>query len=277
MIQPLEYFAALVRHDDSIPLFEAALTLAQDADPQLDLCAAQAEVDALAARVRRRLPKDAAQLQKIRTLNQFFYRELGFGGNLNDYYDPDNSYVHRVVKTRRGIPISLAMIYIEIAQQIGLDVKGISFPGHFLMKLSVPAGEIVLDPVNGDSLSREELEERLEPFVKQIRSAGKPLADYIEPATPREILVRMLRNLKALYLERERWQPLLAVQQRLLILLPGDLAERRDRGLAYASLDCPKSALEDIEAYLAQRPNAADAQALRTRLPAIRLANRRLN
>ena len=277
MIQPLDYFAALVRHDDSIPLFEAALTLAQDADPQLDLSAAQAEVDALAARVRRRLPKDAAPLQKIRALNQFFYRELGFGSNLNDYYDPDNSYLHRVVRTRRGIPISLAVIYIEIAQQVGLDVKGISFPGHFLMRLSVPAGEIVLDPVNGDSLSREELEERLEPFVEQLRSAGKPLSNYIDPATPREILVRMLRNLKSLFLERERWAALLAVQQRLLILLPADLVERRDRGVAYANLDCPKSALEDFEAYLAQRPYAHDAEALRAKLPSLRQASRKLN
>ena len=277
MIQPLDYFAALVEHDDTIPLFEAALTLAQDAHPQLDLSAAEAEVDALAARVRRRLPKDAAQLQKIRTLNQFFYRELGFGGNVNDYYDPDNSYLHRVVKTRRGIPISLAMIYIEIARQVGLDVKGISFPGHFLMKLTVPSGEIVLDPVNGDSLSREELEERLEPYIAQIRSAGKPLSDYIAPATSRDILVRMLRNLKTLFLERERWQRLLGVQERLLILLPGDIVERRDRGLAYASLDCPKSALEDFEAYLAVRPHAADAEVLRGKLPALRLANRRLN
>ena len=277
MIQPLDYFAALVQHDDDIPLFEAALTLAQDAYPQLDLSAAQAEVDALAARVRRRLPNDAAPLQKIRTLNQFFYRELSFGGNLNDYYDPDNSYLHRVVKTRRGIPISLAIIYIEIAQQVGLDVKGISFPGHFLMRMSVPAGEIVLDPVNGDSLSREELEERLEPFVEHLRRSGIPLSNYIEAATPREVLVRMLRNLKSLFLERERWARLLAVQQRLLILLPGDLAERRDRGLAFANLDCPKSALEDFEAYLAQRPYAADADALRGKLPALREANRKLN
>ena len=277
MIEPLDYFAALVQTDQDIPLFEAALTLAHDAEPQLDLSAAQADVDAMAAKLRRRLPGDAGQIQKVRALNQFFYRELGFGGNVNNYYDPDNSYLHRVLKTRRGIPISLALIYIEIAQQIGLDVKGISFPGHFLMKLSVPSGEIVIDPINGDSLSREELEERLEPFIDQIRHAGKPLVDYIEPASSRAILVRMLRNLKALFTDRERWQRLLGVQERLLILLPDDVVERRDRGLAFAQLNCPKSALEDLSAYLAQRPDAADADVIRRKLPALRQANRRLN
>lgn len=277
MITPLDYFSALVQQDDSIPLFEAALTLAQDADPQFDIGGAQAEVDRMAAKLFKRIPADTAHVQKLRLLNQYFYAELGFGGNINNYYDPDNSYLHRVTRTRRGIPISLAMIYIEIAQQIGLDVQGISFPGHFLMKLSTKAGEIIIDPVNGNSLTREELEERLEPFAKQIRDAGKPLATYLQPASARDILTRMLRNLKSLFFEYDRWQSLLDVQQRLLILLPGDAAERRDRGLAYAHLDCPSPAIDDIEAYLAQRPHAADAEALRSRLPSLRAAVRRLN
>lgn len=277
MITPLAYFTALVAHDDSLPLFEAALTLAQDADPQLDLSAAQAEVEGLAATLRKRVPADTAPVQKLRLLNQYFYGELGFGSNINNYYDPDNSYLHRVTRTRRGIPISLALIYMEMAQQIGLDVKGISFPGHFLMKLSTKSGEIILDPVNGASLSREELEERLEPFVEHIRKAGKPLAGYLQPASARDILTRMLRNLKSLFWEHQRWQQLLDVQQRLLVLLPDDLAERRDRGLAYVHLDCPKSALDDLETYLAARPDAADAQVLRGHLPSLRSAVRRLN
>ncbi|EGF32858.1 Protein sirB1 [Oxalobacteraceae bacterium IMCC9480] len=277
MITPLDYFASLVQQDDSIPLFEAALTLAQDTDPQFDIAGAQVEVDRMAAKLLQRIPPDTAHVPKLRLLNQYFYAELGFGGNINNYYDPDNSYLHRVARTRRGIPISLAMIYMEIAQQIGLDVRGISFPGHFLMKLSTQAGEIILDPVNGSSLSREELEERLEPFADQIRQAGKPLATYLEPASARDILTRMLRNLKSLFFEYDRWQSLLDVQQRLLILLPGDVAERRDRGLAYARLDCPSPALDDIEAYLAARPDAADANVLRGQLPSLRAAIRRLN
>ncbi len=277
MIKPHDYFAALVRQDDNLPLFEAAVSLAQDADPGLDLGAVQAEVDTLAARLRRRIPVDAGPVQKVQLLNQYFYRELGFGSNLNNYYDPDNSYLHRVLKTRRGIPISLAVLYAEIAQQIDLDMRGISFPGHFLMKLSVPSGEIILDPVNGASLSREELEERLEPFIAQIRRTGKPLAAYLDAAPSRDILVRMLRNLKSLFLDQGRWQKLLDVQQRLLILLPADIAEQRDRGLAYSHLNCPQAALEDFQAYLAQRPDAIDADELRDKLPGLKLACRKLN
>lgn len=277
MIKPLDYFAALVRQDNSIPLFEAAVSLAQDVDPDIDLGAVQADVDLLAARLRKRISIDAGQVQKVQMLNQYFYRELGFASNVNNYYDPDNSYLHRVLKTRRGIPISLAMVYVEMAQQIGLEVKGISFPGHFLMKLSIPPGDIILDPLNGESLSREELEERLEPYVEQIRRAGKPLAEYLDAAPARDILVRMLRNLKSLFLDQTRWQKLLDVQQRLLVLLPGDITERRDRGLAFSYLDCPQAALEDIQAYLAQRPYAADAEELRNKLPNLKLACRKLN
>jgi regulator of sirC expression with transglutaminase-like and TPR domain len=278
VIKSLDYFASLVQEDESIPLFEAALAIAQDVDPQLDLAATQAEVDQLAARLQRRLAPDASSVQKLRMLNHFFYRELGFAGNVNDYYDPDNSYLHRVISTRRGIPISLAVLYMELAQQIGLDVKGISFPGHFLMKLSIQSGDIVLDPFNGVSLSREELEERLEPYFEQHSYPGAiPLSYYLHAAHPREILVRMLRNLKALFVEHMRWQRVLGVQQRLLILLPDEITERRDRGLAYANLECPQAALSDIEAYLEERPYAPDADVLRSKLPELREACRRMN
>lgn len=278
VIQALDYFTSLVQQDDSIPLFEAALAIAQDVEPQLDLAATQAEVDILAARLQRRLAPDASSVQKLRLLNHFFYRELGFAGNVNNYYDPDNSYLHRVLSTRRGIPISLAVIYMELAQQIGLNVRGVSFPGHFLMKLSVQSGDIVLDPFNGTSLSREELEERLEPYFEQQSYPGAiPLSYYLHSAHPREILVRMLRNLKTLFLDNMRWQRVLSVQQRLLILLPDEITERRDRGLAYANLECPQAALLDLEAYLAERPYAPDAELLRSKLPELREASRRLN
>lgn len=276
LIKSLDYFASLVQQDDCIPLFEAALVLAQDADPQLDLNASQAEVDKLALKLQRRLPPDASHVQKLRMLNHYFYRELGFIGNVNDYYDPNNSYIHRVIATRRGIPISLAVVYMELAQQIGLDVKGISFPGHFLMKLSVQSGDIILDPFNGASLSREELEERLEPYVtRPVVSSEMPLAAYLQAAQPREILVRMLHNLKALFVENQHWRRLLSVQERLVILLPKEITERRDRGLAYANLEYPQAALQDLEAYLAERPYSSDAEALRKKLPELREAAKR--
>lgn len=271
MINPLNYFASLVQEDNCIPLFEAGLAIAQDANPLLDLAAPQAEMDVLAAKLQKRLPSDASQVQKLRMLNHFFYRELGFVGNVNDYYNPDNSYLNHVISTRRGIPISLAMVYMELAQQIGLPVKGICFPGHFLMKLSVQSGDIVIDPLNGSSLSREELEERLEHYLaRQDHTTNPPLTAYLQTARPREILVRMLRNLKSLFAENEYWQQLLAVQERLVILLPNDITERRDRGLVYANLAYPQAALNDLEAYLAACPYSPDAEALRNKLPELR-------
>jgi regulator of sirC expression with transglutaminase-like and TPR domain len=167
---------------------------------------------------------------------------------------------------------------MELAQQIGLQVKGISFPGHFLMKLSIQSGEIILDPFNGVSLSREDLEERLEPFLEQQNSsAERPLARYLQTAHPREILVRMLRNLKTLFVEHELWPRVLGVQQRLVILLPEDITERRDRGLVYANLECPMAALQDLEAYLSERPYATDADLLREKLPDLREACKKIN
>ncbi|MEY4207087.1 MAG: hypothetical protein RLZZ20_239 [Pseudomonadota bacterium] len=278
MLKPLDYFTSLVQDEEQIPLFEAALSIAQDDDPAMDLSHCVLEIDKFAARLKRRMPADIAQIPKLRLLNNFFYQELGFAGNLNDYYNPDNSYLHKVLSTRRGIPISLAVIYMELAGQIGLDVKGISFPGHFLMKLSVKSGDIILDPFNGTSLSREELEERLEPYFLNGRSPNDPpLSSYLADATPRAILIRMLRNLKALFAEHPHWRQFLNVQQRLVILLPDEIIERRDRGLAYANLDCPQAALQDIEAYLAECPQASDADLLRKRLPGLRAATRKLN
>ena len=167
---------------------------------------------------------------------------------------------------------------MELAQQVGLNVRGISFPGHFLMKLSVKNGDIILDPFNGASLSREELEERLEPYFLQPQdSASLPMASLLEDAQPRVILVRMLRNLKALYAEHPRWQQFLNVQQRLVVLLPDEISERRDRGLAFANLDCPQAALQDLEAYLVRCPDASDAELLRDRLSDLRAATRKLN
>ena len=278
MIKSNDYFVSLVQDDAHIPLFEAALFIAQDDEHPLDLSTCLTDIDKFAMRLKRRLHADIAPIPKLRLLNNFFYQELGFSGNFNDYYNPDNSYLHKVMSTRRGIPISLAVIYMELAQQIGLDVKGISFPGHFLMKLSIKTGDIILDPFNGASLSREEIEERLEPyFINGRNPEDPPLASYLANATERSILARMLRNLKAVYAEQPHWKEFLNVQQKLVILLPGEIEERRDRGLAYSNLDCPNAALQDIEAYLAQCPQATDAELLRMRLPELRAASRKIN
>ena len=270
---PLEYFAALVAEDAGFNLLEAAAAIAQDEYPDLDIQTVLADVDALARRLGGRLAADASASQKLHMLNLFFYQELGFAGNLNNFYDPGNSYVHRVLVLRRGIPISLAVLFIELATQLGLRAQGVAFPGHFLVKLGLAAGEVVLDPFTGQSLSREQLDEFLQSF-----RAGTGLPDdtelpielFLQAAAPRQIIARMLRNLKEIHRASKNWALLLAVQQRLVLLLPGDATERRDRGLVLEALGHWPAAAADLAYYLQQQVDALDAPQLRARLEALR-------
>jgi regulator of sirC expression with transglutaminase-like and TPR domain len=261
----LDYFRLLVAEDDGFALLEAAVAIGQCADPGLDTQAVLGEVDALAERLRRRLPQDASEMQRLRLLNQFFFKELGFGGNVNDFYAPDNSYVHRVLATRRGIPITLALVYIELASQAGLSASGVGFPGHFLVKLRLTAGEVILDPFDGKSLSREALDERLMPFRNRadlVGDADTPLGLFLQSAQPRDIIARVLRNLKDVHRQSADWAQLLAVLDRLICLLPEAWTEWRDRGLLHAELGRPELAVADLSMYLSHQPDAVDAHRL---------------
>ena len=267
----LDYFSSLMADDESLPLTEAALSLAQDAYPDLDMQATLAEIDELVVRARRRMPDDASVEHKVDALNRYFFRELGFSSNLNDYYDPDNSHLNVVLRRRRGIPISLAVIYLEMAEQLGLPVRGVSFPGHFLLRVATPGQDLMLDPTTGQTLSEAQMVEMLEPYVQRVgESIGSALRVLLQPATRREIVARMLRNLKGTYLQTERWQRLLAVQQRLVIALPNSIEEVRDRGFAYARLDYLRPALEDLQRYIEVRPDAEDATVVETELHELR-------
>ncbi len=270
---PLAYFASLVADDASLPLVEAAVSIAQDDHPTLDTQAVMAEIDTLALKLKRRFPADAVPVQRLRWLNRFFFQELGFAGNVNHYHDPDNSYLHRVLETRRGIPITLAILYIELATQIGLVARGVSFPGHFLVKLKMATGqqqgEVVIDPFSGHSLSREELDERLAPYKRTRGLQGEfdvPLGLFLQAASAREVLGRMLRNLKEIHRGARDWRRLLQVQERLVVLMPGVWEERRDRGLVFADLGIVEAAARDLNAYLEHVPDAVDRKAVAERL-----------
>lgn len=272
----LDYFTALVADDASFALLEAAVAVAQDDDPALDVQGVLAQVDAMADKLRRRLPADAAALQRLRLLNQYFFNELGFAGNVNDYYDPRNSSLPAVLQTRRGIPITLALVYLELAQQVGLQAHGVSFPGHFLVKLHMPRGEVVIDPFSGRSLDRAELDERLVPYRRQRGLMGDdeiPLGLFLQPAPPRDIVARLLRNLKEIHRSAKDWPRLAAVSRRLVILLPQDWDERRDHALALAELGHHGQAADELALYLQHRAGAGDAAALRRRLAAWRSAH----
>ena len=272
---PLEYFAALVQSDDGFPLLEAAASIAQDEYPGLDVQQLLDEMDHLLARLKRRLGPDTPALERLRVLNQFFFADLGFGGNVNNYYDPENSYLNAVLHTRRGIPISLGVLWLELAQGVGLQVRGVAFPGHFMVKALLPGGQVLMDPFTGQSLSREELSERLMPFRRGAESQGLddvPLGLYLQAAQPREIIARMLRNLKEVHRASQDWPRLVAVQDRLIVLLPEAWVEWRDRGLAHAECGHVAQAVKDLETYLARAEDGLDLDTIAERVSALRRA-----
>ncbi|NBT53706.1 MAG: transglutaminase [Betaproteobacteria bacterium] len=270
---PLAYFATLVHSDADFPLLEAAACLAQDEHPELDIQQVLGEVDQLLERVKRRVPGDASALQRLRALNQMFYRDLRFGGNLNDYYDPENSYLSAVLRSRRGIPISLAVLWMELALGLGLNASGVAFPGHFMLKVSLTKGQVVMDPLTGESLSREDLSERLEPFRRrglQRDDFEAPIGLYLQPAPARDIIARMLRNLKEIHRTQEDWARLIPVLDRLITLLPQAWGEYRDRGLALAEQGQSVLALADLEVYLSHAEDGLDIDAVAERALALR-------
>lgn len=272
---PLEYFASLVQSDQSFHLFEAAVSLGQDEYPELDVQRALAEVDTLLVRLRQRLPADASAMHKLRLLNHFYFQDLHFGGNVNHYYDPDNSYLHKVLERRRGIPVSLAVLWLELAQGLGLAAHGVGFPGHFMVKVNLPQAQVVIDPFSGQSLSREALQSRLEAWRASHGLPGVselPLGHYLQAMPPREILARMLRNLKEIHRTQCDWARLVAVEDRLLVLLPQAWDEYRDRGLARAELGHLAPAVQDLEIYLGQAGEGGDAGAIAERLATLRRA-----
>ena len=271
---PLSYFASLVQSDDQFPLLEAAASLAQDEEPTLDVQQVLDDVARLVKRVKARMPEAADDLTRLANLTQVFYKDLGFGMNANDYYAPENSYIFDVLRTRRGIPISLAVIWLELAQALDLQAQGISFPGHFLVKVTLEGGLVVLDPLTGESLGLDSLSDRLSPYrapedqfaAPDLDEGETPLGLYLQACPPRDMLARMLRNLKEIFRSQEDWPRMLQVLDRLVVLLPEAWDERRDRGLVHAELGHVHEALQDLRQYLEAVPAAPDTAALRTRV-----------
>jgi regulator of sirC expression with transglutaminase-like and TPR domain len=265
MTTALDYFALLVCDDQGFPLIEAVSSLAQDEDPQLDLQALQVQLDQWSSRLARRLPADAAAVHKLRVLNRFFFEDLGFTGQVNDPADPHNWYLHHVMQKRSGSAVVLALIYMELAAQNGLRVHGVAFPGQFLLKLTTSQGEVVMDPLNGQSLSREDLSELCQPWRDRWLSKGAPevpLGYLLQAASPREILVYLLRQLKDHLVLDDDLTRLVPLLNRLVLVLPEAWAERRDRGLALVEGGHYLQAIEDLELYLTQMPGAEDSQAI---------------
>ena len=264
--QQLDYFTSLVAQDEHFPLTEASIAVAQHAYPDLDVQGALDQIDQLGKKLKTRITADTSPMQRLQILKHFFYNELGFGPNQNDFYAPENSYLHQILGNRRGIPISLAILMMELGQQIGINIRGVSFPNHFMMRISLKQGEIIMDPLTGESLSKNQLQEMLDPYLaaKGYRDElSLPLNIFLRASSSREILSRFMRNLKMIYSEHERWERLLGIQERLVILLPDSVEEIRDRGLIFAQLEYLRPAIADMHRYLSASPEAEDAPDIR--------------
>ena len=265
------------RPDEAVDLAEAALLIAKNIYQDLDVGHYLARIDELARGMRARVPEDSSDAELIPALNRFLFEEQGFGPDVQDYYDPRNSYLNEVLDRRVGIPISLSILYMEVGRRVGLTLHGVSFPGHFLVKCKLAEGMVILDPYcAGISLSLQDLQHRLrEAQGGEVSRAI--VAGMLVSASKKEILARMLRNLKAIYLERKDYARALSIIDWTVALTPGEAAEVRDRGLTYLRLECFRAALENLERYMQMAPAAADLDEIRGHVVGLRRSTARLN
>ena len=252
--------------DDQVPLLRSALLIAHDEYPDLDAAACDALVEGHVAALRRQVEDmDTAPL-KMQAINHHLFNDLGYAGNHSEYYDPRNSYMNEVLTRRLGNPISLALVQMEVARRLGIPLDGVSFPGHFLVRLPVDDGVLVMDPFNrGRPLNADELRQRAKPhFGDDV--PDEALMQILSPASPKAILVRMLRNLHALYTESGDWARAVRCTDRILRLLRDNAEALRDRGLGYSELGHQAGAQRDLGRYLQLNPGADDADAIRSRM-----------
>ena len=280
----LEPFAQLIARDDTrIDLARACLLIAQDAYPGLDVERYMGEIERMAIRLRGRLPQTGGAEERVVALNQFLYGDLGYWGNTEDYDDPRNSYLNEVIERKTGIPITLSILYMELGRRIGLPLEGVSFPGHFLVRLKLRGGMLVLDPFSGGApQSEEELRRRVKRVIPDgvaddLPAAELPLDQFLEAATNRQILSRVLRNLKRVYRESDKPERMLDVLNRMLLVTPDASAELRERGLVYQRLECYRAALKDLTDYAEREPDAADLDEVRGKLLELSALCARLN
>ncbi|MCG8367271.1 MAG: SirB1 family protein [Pseudanabaenales cyanobacterium] len=243
--------------DSNIDLAAAALYIAQEAYPDLDPQEYLNVLDVMAAAAKERLPAEPYPLKIIQALNRYLFDELKFSGNSLDYYNPRNSFLNEVIDRRIGIPITLSLVYLEIAKRLDFPMAGVGMPGHFLIRPLIEEMTVFVDPFNqGEILFEEDCQERL----KQMFGASVQLQpEFLEPIQSKLFLVRILTNLKVIYLSREEVPQALATIERILLLFPDNVRELRDRGLLYYHIGHLMAARQDLESYLKQYPNAKDA------------------
>lgn len=265
----------LARPDREVNLAEAALLVAAEEYPDLDVRGYLARLDEMGCALRQRLEEEPRPERAIMALNRYMFQEAGFRGNTEQYYDARNSYLNEVLDRRTGIPITLSTVYMEVAGRAGLEVEGIGLPGHFVVRVLTPGRPLLVDPFHGGTLLTEkDCQDRLDRiFNGKVKLEPKMLA----PCRRRDMVERVLRNLKAIYLRDQDTDRALRVVDLIVRIQPGSAEDLRDRGILYASLDCYGLAARDIESYLALAPQAKDAEDLAARVAVLRHKAARLN
>ncbi|HEY9665928.1 MAG TPA: transglutaminase-like domain-containing protein [Coleofasciculaceae cyanobacterium] len=255
------FYREINQPDAHINLAKAALLIAQAEYPDLDIDEYLNALDVMADEVEERLPAERYPLRIIQSLNQYFYEDLGYTGNTSNYYDPRNSFLNEVIDRRTGIPITLSLVYLEVARRLDFPMVGINMPGHFLMRPEFEEAGIFVDAFNrGEILFEQDCQQRL----AQIYGRSVPLdPSFTTPVSPRDLLARMLRNLKFIYLDRKDLLKSLTIVEYILLLFPDAPMELRDRGLIYYQVGEGFKAARDLEIYLAMLPNAEDAHVIR--------------
>jgi regulator of sirC expression with transglutaminase-like and TPR domain len=281
---PLEPFAQLLaRADARIDLARACLMIAQDAYPALDVDRYLGDIERMAIRLRGRIPQPCSAEERVVALNQFLYEDLGYQGNTDDYYDPRNSYLNDVIERKTGIPITLSILYMELGRRVGLPLEGVSFPGHFLVRLRLRGGTLVLDPFAGGApQSEDDLRSRVKRVIPDgvadnLLASELPLDQFLEPATNRQILSRVLRNLKGIYRRTDKPERMLEVLNRMLLVTPDSATELRDRGYLHQRLECYRAALKDLTDYTERDPDAPDLDEVRSKVMELSAFCARLN
>jgi regulator of sirC expression with transglutaminase-like and TPR domain len=269
-------FAAIAAlPDERIDVVEAALQVAAEAQPRIDLDVYRDKLVALAGRASRRLATARDTADRVAKLARFLHDDERLRGNEADYYDPRNSFLPDVLDRGLGIPITLSIVWVDVARRLGLRAAGVGFPGHFLVQVEADdASELLVDPFHGRLVDLRDLEALL------ARAAGPQArvdVAMLRPAAPREILVRLLRNLKHAHAQRDEFESAVACCDRLLLLQTDDPTELRDRGLLLRGLESWTAAVADLERYLALAPGADDAAQIRALLAALRRQVARLN
>ncbi len=273
-----ELFAQIAASpEEEVNLAEAALLIAKEEYPHLDVPAYLHRLDSMAANIQPRLGGSVLPEDLVGALNHYLFQEEGFAGNTHNYYDPRNSFLNEVLDRKLGIPITLSVVYMEVGWRLGLPLAGVSFPGHFLVKYHGTQGSVVLDPFSGGiPLSQEDLQKRLRGMYGSAPAASQ-IPRLLASASKKEILARMLRNLKNVYLQKKDFHKALSAADRILLLRPNFPPEVRDRGIIYQNLECFQAALHDYQLYLKLAPQAPDAGVIRSLTATLQRAVARLN